>query len=349
MKPQHTRSTVPARYLLTLVNMMREAGIDTAALGQQLPIDLAALQADPERVVPGTTYGELYQYYTRQMQSQHFGFPDTLGENLGRYRMLFLLMINCPTLEAALARIAEFCDAFAINERMLTVHELNEQTVAIEFDIQMHKKHKNSRQGAVISANLMVAMYRITCWLTGQALPLQKVHLAAQAPARSEPYQRLFGCPVEFEAGQDALVVDRKVLTYPIVHTEQALPEIMDNWPAALFEDPAASEVDMVTRIENLIGDKLSRDIPSLDELAQRLGSPPAEIRAGLKMAGTNYKQITDTIRLQKAKKLLRETSLGLAEIAEVLGFPAASAFHRSFKRWTGETPGAYRSRTRQD
>lgn len=41
----------------------------------------------------------------------------------------------------------------------------------------------------------------------------------------------------------------------------------------------------------------------------------------------------------------LREGVLSIAEIAEQAGFQEPSAFHRAFKKWTGQSPGSYRAR----
>lgn len=47
-------------------------------------------------------------------------------------------------------------------------------------------------------------------------------------------------------------------------------------------------------------------------------------------------------IRIANAKKLMHETSLKVAEIAEITGFVDSNAFIRVFKKYTGTTPGKY-------
>ena len=46
------------------------------------------------------------------------------------------------------------------------------------------------------------------------------------------------------------------------------------------------------------------------------------------------------------AMRYLCEPEIAIAEVAFLLGFSEASAFHRAFKRWSGTTPSAYRRRS---
>jgi AraC-like DNA-binding protein len=41
---------------------------------------------------------------------------------------------------------------------------------------------------------------------------------------------------------------------------------------------------------------------------------------------------------------LLQDTQVPLGQIAAALGYSEASAFTRAFRRWSGETPTAWRS-----
>jgi AraC-like DNA-binding protein len=59
---------------------------------------------------------------------------------------------------------------------------------------------------------------------------------------------------------------------------------------------------------------------------------------------GTSFREILDGLRRDLALRYLSEDRLAIGEAAYLLGFSDASAFHRSFKRWTGKTPAGYRA-----
>jgi len=42
------------------------------------------------------------------------------------------------------------------------------------------------------------------------------------------------------------------------------------------------------------------------------------------------------------AISLLSRERMTVSDVAEQVGFSDPSAFHRSFKKWTGQSPGAY-------
>ncbi len=58
---------------------------------------------------------------------------------------------------------------------------------------------------------------------------------------------------------------------------------------------------------------------------------------------GTSYQRIKDNARRDVAISLLRQQGMTVSQVAEQVGFSDPSAFHRSFKKWTGQSPGSYR------
>jgi len=69
----------------------------------------------------------------------------------------------------------------------------------------------------------------------------------------------------------------------------------------------------------------------------------PRTLRRRLESEGTSFQTLRDAVRKESALEHIRETELALSEIAYLLGFGETSAFHRAFRRWTGETPAQYR------
>ena len=69
-------------------------------------------------------------------------------------------------------------------------------------------------------------------------------------------------------------------------------------------------------------------------------------LRRRLKREGTTFQQLKDQCRREAAQEYLARADLSINAVASQLGFTDPSAFHRSFKKWTGQTPGEYRAAT---
>jgi len=63
-----------------------------------------------------------------------------------------------------------------------------------------------------------------------------------------------------------------------------------------------------------------------------------------LKRENSSYKAIVEALRKQRALELLGDESRSIESIAHQLGYSDVSNFSRSFKRWFGCAPGAYRN-----
>lgn len=67
-------------------------------------------------------------------------------------------------------------------------------------------------------------------------------------------------------------------------------------------------------------------------------------LRRHLREEGSSFQELKDNLRRDLAIYHLSRNEISIQLIAEQLGFSEPSAFHRAFKKWTGLTPGAYRS-----
>ena len=83
----------------------------------------------------------------------------------------------------------------------------------------------------------------------------------------------------------------------------------------------------------------------SFDDLALAAQLSPRTLRRRLKEEGTSYSALVEQEKKQQALLLLRTTDLSIKEISDRLGYSSVANFARTFRRWTGKTPAASRSR----
>lgn len=87
-----------------------------------------------------------------------------------------------------------------------------------------------------------------------------------------------------------------------------------------------------------------------ISEVAAALGYSERGLRRQLERAGTTFRELTNEIRERRARAMLANKAIPIKTIADDLGFDTPSNFARSFKRWTGTSPLAFRrARTGKD
>jgi AraC-like DNA-binding protein len=84
--------------------------------------------------------------------------------------------------------------------------------------------------------------------------------------------------------------------------------------------------------------------LPTQDEAARHLGLSRRSLRRRLAEEGTGFRALVDEVRFGLVAGYLENTALSLDEIAARTGFSDAANLSHAFVRWTGETPGRWRS-----
>ena len=82
----------------------------------------------------------------------------------------------------------------------------------------------------------------------------------------------------------------------------------------------------------------------TIQDLAQAVGSSRAAFAKRFKgLVGETVFQYLTSLRMQRAKQLLRDTALPVYEIAQKAGYESDLAFTKTFKKQTGKTPRQFR------
>ncbi|MBP9714278.1 MAG: AraC family transcriptional regulator ligand-binding domain-containing protein [Sterolibacterium sp.] len=199
------------------------------------------------------------------------------------------------------------------------------------------------------------AMLGLSRWLTGRSDLVCDFDFRQPPPAGRAAFEHLLGTRLRF--GQQATravfpawVMDLPVATHfpemrPIVaaQAEVSLRALERQDDALHNRDCAAAQV-LVRRVGELIAEYLARGAATVELIAPQLALSPRTLNRRLAEAGTSFRALGETVRCQRAKQLLVNPDVSLAEISFMLGYQEQSAFQRAFKRWTGLTPGEFRA-----
>jgi AraC-like DNA-binding protein len=99
----------------------------------------------------------------------------------------------------------------------------------------------------------------------------------------------------------------------------------------------------MSTRVRRLLVEHLGQSVLTLDAAATALAVSRRTMTRRLAEEHASFRQILDDVQSDFARALLQDASLSIADIAFFLQYSEPAAFHRSFRRWTGLTPQAFR------
>lgn len=96
--------------------------------------------------------------------------------------------------------------------------------------------------------------------------------------------------------------------------------------------------------VKRKIAMSLSGDGPTIGRVAQLLNVSVRSLQRQLQQGGINYNKFVAEVRYETACRLLDARDTSIAEVAAALGYVDPSSFSRSFARWSGMQPRAYRA-----
>jgi AraC-like DNA-binding protein len=138
--------------------------------------------------------------------------------------------------------------------------------------------------------------------------------------------------------------MDAVTLMEPLHTADPAMLSILEEQADSLLAC-LPTQSPLIDEVRRRIGRLLPDKNPEISSVAQGMDLSVRTLQRQLTAAGTSFLKEVAAVRQEIAERYLRETRLGLVDIALLLGYSEHSAFTRSFIRWTGMTPQAYRQR----
>lgn len=193
--------------------------------------------------------------------------------------------------------------------------------------------------------SLMMWVQRMK-WLSGRPDLILDARFEGPAPADVTPYERTFGGKVLFNCHASEMCGPLSYLDLPIVSRDTTSHSLLQQQVLQLLESlHQQGDHYFQDKLHRVIRSRLSDGNLTLTCVATELKLSPRTLQRRLEDSGLNFRLMVDEVRKLEGQHLLATTDQPLAELAAALGFSDAASFTRAFKRWTGESPGAFRRR----
>lgn len=174
----------------------------------------------------------------------------------------------------------------------------------------------------------------------------RRVWFANSAPMDTAPLRSFFETDdLAFDVGSNGFSFDATDLDRPVISSDDPLNAVLERHAAAWLEryPPSGRLMD---RVRDRIRSELQNG-PSLPQIASALGLGKRTLQRRFLEEHTSFRDVVDEVRHELAKQYVEDRSLPLGEVAFLLGYADLRSFTRSFTRWTGHTPNAYRRQRR--
>lgn len=107
---------------------------------------------------------------------------------------------------------------------------------------------------------------------------------------------------------------------------------------------PESPENDEPSVIDYLTSNYQNKEL-LLKDVSLALGISESKVSQQIKReTSQTFKELRNSLRIEKAKVLLIETDVRISEIAEQIGYENVTSFNRVFKKMTNESPSNYRA-----
>ena len=328
-------------YIRHTLDVVRSQGVDLAPLLAEHGIDEDAL-AGEENIISQTQYSRLLDEIIRRHPLPGLGLLDGRGVNLLDHGLLGYAMFASASLDKAIKRHSKYQDVIgAVLHTALIIDgdtaHLRVVSVARPDMVDTQDKLQFELESLFAQwAEVGPAFGSSRHWFTS-------VEFSYRAPAYKSMYDEILGKPVLFRRQYNQMNFPAALLELPLSFANEQAASLCERQCAALLRELKDTE-GVVGELRRLLANNPGR-YPSIEEAAGTLAMGERTLRRRLAEEDTTYKQVVLDFRMELAATYLRSGEITIQEVAYVSGYADPSNFHRTFSRYHGMTPNAYRQR----
>lgn len=331
---------VTSLFVRKVVRAMGDA-IDATAMLRSVGLDPTA-ETDVAQMVVDTAYYDLLERIAAETGGA-VDLPIRAGRSMAcdDYGAFGLAWKTAPTLRGSFARAERYW------RLLTTVAEYEVRADGENAYFILHREGERRLGLRLSNEATLASVTSIIREVSPAPFSPLEAHFKHPAPPDARAHAAYFGCPLVFASEMDALLIPGQALNRANRLGDEGVSRFMVEHLDAELKKRAADDWTLARMVRSAVAQSLSDGMPRSAEVARRLGMSERTLQRRLGEEGLSFQRIAEGARRELAEGLLAQSDYSLAEVAFLTGFSEQSAFTRAFKRWSDQTPAAYRETAR--
>ena len=326
-----SRLTLSGAWLSYVFHAFEALGLDVAEIARQAQVNIAGLR-DPDARIVRDDVGRLWREAIRQTGDLDLGLHA--GEHcvFSSNNWATLLILTSKNFFEGIQAVGPYQHVLghapAVQAEWvprgcrLTLHRITDGLEILRQEIEY-------------LATILLGLAVSVC---GEPIRCAEVAFKHAFPGDSGEHERIFGCPVQFGAGEDFLIIPERYALAPSLHHNARLHAMMEDGAAARaaeLEGPFSTDVKVAAY--TLLLEKQC----TVENVARALHVSTRTLQRRLGEEGVAFREVLRECKLDTAVRCL-QAGLSPEDAAERAGFSSRRAFDRAFREWTGVSPGSF-------
>jgi len=323
----------PSAIAPALLRYIAARGGDASAIALRFGLAPGAAEADEVAVSP-SVMSELIECAAELFGEPFLALRLPAELPLRRYDLAELAARACGTLRESLHALARY--------GALVHPQLAFELVETGDDAEWHQRTPRHPRGIGRHAHDYALAYVLghVRAVTGTAVAPSRVWFAHARPRGLAPLHRFFATvALEFGAADSGFAFPRAALDARLVTGDARMLATATGLADGELRDQPRSH-ELGPRVLAQLADRLDT---TAEDVAAVLHMSARTLQRRLEAEGTTFSDLLEGKREERARALIADPAVTLAEIADRVGFADLATFSRAFKRWTGKPPGMFR------
>ena len=329
--------------IITIIRNAQRLGVDIDELQRRVGIDSEAL-ANPDQRIDSLTGFRLMSEAEILADDPLFGLYHGQSFQPADMGLVGFLILNASTTKQALTSFCQFQRIYGEGMIIEPKSGKGAEKGRVEILFNPHPSVvEHCGNGAFYSH--MSGLVTTVNWLQNRSITPLRASVSHKKPTskhHQQELEKIFGKNIKYSATNYALCYDEACFNGNVLTNN---PELF-----SLFEHRAENIINQLDKengfkaiVASCILKSLDGGKPNLENISSQLCKSTRTVQRLLKLEETTFQQILDEVRKKSAIYYLTSSSLNIDEITYLLGFSDASAFRKSFRKWSQETPEKYR------